>query len=129
MEINRSPRIFHVFEENATALRDTPFGRVGSMYGDGSIEAVWVKKQNEQIDPDWFSQDTVDLIVVMKGELKVEYADKALQDAILEPGDMLVLPPKTPCRAFHWPRDDGKETIFIAVYPKAIGKTVLPTRF
>lgn len=35
-----------------------------------------------------------------------------------EPGDMLILPAQTACRAYRWPREAEQATIFLAIYPQ-----------
>jgi hypothetical protein len=103
---------------DAVQIKQTPFGAVGTLFSGASIEAVWVSKHQEAIDPDWFSQPTVDLILVVQGQLHVEFADPATPSVTLQPGDMLILPPQTACRAYRWPRDAAEPTIFLAVYPR-----------
>jgi quercetin dioxygenase-like cupin family protein len=76
-----------------------------------------VKKQGEEIDPDWFSQPMVDLILVVQGKLKMEFERSDLPPCVLEPGDMIVLPPNTRCRCYSWPRESESATVFLAVYP------------
>jgi hypothetical protein len=111
------PRICHILNKDALEVRDTPFGSVGKIFSGEGIEAVWVRKQNEDIDPDWFSQPTVDLILVVQGKLRVEFENPDLSPCVLEPGDLLVLPANTRCRAYRWPRDAREATVFVAVYP------------
>jgi hypothetical protein len=67
---------------------------VGTLFRGEGIEAVWVRKQGEEIDPGWFSQPTTDLLVVMHGQLRVEFEDDAKAPLIMQPGALLVLPPK-----------------------------------
>jgi hypothetical protein len=110
-------RVFDILAQDALATRATPFGTVGTLYSDGQIEAVWVSKQAEAIDRGWFSQDTVDLIVVLHGHLRVEFADPEHETRTLGPGSALVLPPATKCRAYRWPRTADGATVFLAVYP------------
>jgi hypothetical protein len=43
---------------------------------------------NETIDPGWFSQSTVDHILVVEGKLKVEFERHDQLPAVLEPGDL-----------------------------------------
>lgn len=81
------------------------------------LELVWVRKEAEEVDADWFSQDAVDLLVVLQGGLRCEFEDEAFSTRDLTPGDVLVLPAKTRCRAYRWPRNQAEPTIFIAVYP------------
>ncbi len=111
------PRIFHILREDALEIHHSPFGSVGRIFSGEGVEAVWVKKQSEEIDPDWFSQPTVDLILVAKGKLRMEFERSDLSPCVLEPGDLLVLPPDTRCRAYRWPRDAKEATMFLAVYP------------
>ncbi len=111
------PRIFHILQEDALEIHHSPFGSVGKIFSGEGVEAVWVKKQSEEIDPDWFSQSMVDLILVVRGKLKMEFERSDLFPCVLEPGDLLVLPPDTRCRAYRWPRDVEEATVFLAVYP------------
>jgi quercetin dioxygenase-like cupin family protein len=110
-------RIFHIPSGDALETRDTPYGSVGELFSGDGIEMVWVCKQNEEIDPDWFSQPTVDLILVVKGQLRFEFEDDKEADRTLKPGDLLVLPANTRCRAYHWPRESDEAAIFLACYP------------
>jgi quercetin dioxygenase-like cupin family protein len=111
-------RTFNLLEAEALEISETPFGRVGRLHSGEGIEAVWVSKQDEAVDPDWFSQPMVDLIVVLQGQLKVEFEAMEEPDRALDPGDLLVLPADTRCRAYRWPRDQEGATVFLAVYPK-----------
>ena len=69
------------------------------------------------IDAEWFSQPTVDLLIVPQGQLRVEFEQTHQASVVLGPGELLVLPPHTRCRAYRWPRDRQEATIFLAVYP------------
>ena len=111
------PRIFHIPREDALEIHHSPLGSVGKIFSGEGVEAVWVKKQNEEIDPDWFSQPMVDLLLVVQGKLGVEFERSDLSPCVLETGDLLVLPPDTRCRAYRWPRDAEEATIFLALYP------------
>jgi quercetin dioxygenase-like cupin family protein len=114
---DEKPRIFHILQKDALEIHDTPFGSVGKIFSGEGIEAVWVRKQNEGIDPDWFSQPMADLILVVQGKLKVEFDVPDLSPCVLAPGDFLILPAETRCRAYRWPRDAEEATVFITVYP------------
>ena len=114
---NDKPQLFHILREDALETRHSTFGTVGKVFRGDGVEAVWVKKQNEEIDPAWFSQPMVDLMLVVSGKLKIEFERSDLSPSVLEPGDLLVLPPDTRCRAYHWPRDIEEPTTFFAVYP------------
>ena len=111
------PRIFHILAGDALEVADTPTGSVGRVFSGEGVEAVWVSKQDEAIDPDWFSQSTVDLIVVLQGQLRVEFEAGGYPPRVLDLGDLLVLPANTRCRAYRWPRDRVAATVFLAVYP------------
>ncbi len=116
--IKNGPTTFHIPAGEAVEVTHSPYGSVGRLFTGEGLEAVWVKKEAEEIDPSWFSQAMVDLILVVQGKLKVEYERSDLPDFVLEAGDLLILPPHTRCRAFRWPRDAKEGTVFVAVYPK-----------
>ena len=81
------------------------------------MEVVWVSKQGEEIDPDWFVSAQHDVLVVIQGRLKVEFESAAHNDLVLEVGDALVLPPACRCRAYRWPRESQEAAVFLAAYP------------
>jgi quercetin dioxygenase-like cupin family protein len=98
-------------------IKDSSFSSVGKIFRGEGVKAVRVRKEREPIDPDWFSQLMVDLILLVQGKLKVEFEQTNLESCLLEAGDLIVLPPNTRCRAHHWPREDEQATVFLAVYP------------
>jgi hypothetical protein len=114
------PRVFDLLRGDATETTSSPFGAVGLVHSGEGIEVVWVSKQAEQLDPDWFSTETVDLLVVVQGLLRVEFDDTRFPELTLEPGQLLVLPGRTPCRAYRWPREAGEATVFLAAYPRPV---------
>ncbi|HET7089860.1 MAG TPA: hypothetical protein VFL17_14580 [Anaerolineae bacterium] len=114
---HRDPQVFRILCGDAVETRHTPYGSVGTVFSGEGIEAVWVSKQDEAIEPGWFSQSTVDLILVVQGQLHVEFERPDLAPRVLEPGNLLVLPANTRCRAYRWPRDRKEATVFLAVYP------------
>jgi len=111
------PRVFNVLTGEATEIRTTPFGSVGTVFSGRRLELVWVSKHAEQIDDSWFRMREVDLIMVVQGRLKVEFADPRHPERVLHPGEVLVLPAEARCRAYRWPRDAQQPTIFVAAYP------------
>jgi len=111
------PQVFHVLKGEALEVKQSAYGSVGELFSGDGIEAVWVKKQAEEIDPGWFSQSMVDLIIVMQGKLRFEFEREDIPALELEAGDMLVLPANTHCRAYRWPRDAETAAVFVAVYP------------
>jgi hypothetical protein len=113
--------VVDVLAGEAPATRETPFGRVGTIYSGEGIELAWISKSQEPIDPGWFETDTVDLLLVVQGFLRVEFAEEGREDLTLRPGQLLVLPANTRCRAYRWPRDAEEATIFVAAYPELRG--------
>ncbi len=111
------PQIFNLLNDDALDISHSRYGSVGRLFTGEGIEAVWVKKEGEEIDPGWFSQSTIDLILVVQGKLRVEFERDDLAPRVLEPGEMLVLPAKMRCRAYRWPREAREGTVFLAVYP------------
>lgn len=117
----QQPQVFHLLDGDAATVRRSPTGAVGTVFSGSGIEMAWVAKQGEAIDPDWFSQGTVDLLVILQGHLRVDFAQPGSDPLDLHPGDLLMLPPNTRCRAYRWPRDRQEATIFLAVYPAGSG--------
>jgi hypothetical protein len=116
--MNDRAQIFHPLQAEALEIRQTPYGSVGRLFSGEGIEAVCVSKEDEQVEPGWFSQKTVDLLVVIQGQLKVEFERADRADEMMGVGDVLVLPAGERCRAFRWPRDRKEASVFLAVYPK-----------
>lgn len=116
--MSETPQVLEVLRGEAGETRQTPFGLVGTVFSGEGIELVWVAKQSGQIDPDWFSSETVDLLLVVQGRLRVEFADERHDPRALGPSQLLVLPANTCCRAYRWPREAHEATIFVAAYPK-----------
>lgn len=112
------PRVFDLLRGDATETTSSPFGAVGLIHSGQGIEVVWVSKQAEQVDPDWFSTETVDLLIVIQGRLRVEFDDARFPDLTLGAGQLLVLPGRTRCRAYRWPREVAEATVFLAAYPR-----------
>jgi hypothetical protein len=117
-EFGRMISVFDVLRGEAPTIKETPFGRVGTLYSGEGLELAWISKSQEQIDPGWFEADTVDLLLVVQGLLRVEFEDDGRADLTLGPGNVLVLPARTRCRAYRWPRDAEEATVFVAAYPK-----------
>jgi hypothetical protein len=116
--MNQEPHVFNLLQEEALHTTESAYGSVGTVYSDDETEAVWVSKQDEAIEPGWFSQPMIDLLVVLQGQLYIEFEKQEMEARILRPGEMLVLPTETRCRAYRWPRDSAEATVFLAVYPR-----------
>ncbi len=117
MEPNHLPQVFDILSNAALEITHSPYGSVGKLFTGEGLEAVWVKKDAEEIDPGWFSQPMVDLILVAQGQLRVEFERSDLEPRLLKPGELLILPANTRCRAYRWPREAKQGTVFLAVYP------------
>ncbi len=103
----------------ASQVRSTPFGNVGTVFSGPALEMVRVSKLAEPIDESWFSSPEPDLILVVQGQLKFEFESPGPPDRVLSVGDLLVLPAGARCRAYRWPRDAPEPAVFVAAYPAA----------
>lgn len=112
-----APQVFQILQDEALEITHSAYGSVGRIFTGEGLEAVWVKKEAEEIDPGWFIQPVVDLILVVRGKLRVEYERPDMSPNVLSPGEMLVMPQNTRCRAYRWPREAKEGTVFLAVYP------------
>jgi len=112
-----APQVFNVLRGEASLVRSTPFGDVGTVFSGQGIELVWVSKLGERVDEDWFSSEEIDLILVVQGQLKFEFESPSQPDRVLSVGDVLVLPAGARCRAYRWPREAREATVFVAAYP------------
>jgi uncharacterized protein YjlB len=110
-------QVYNVLRGEAARVTTSPFGEVGTVFSGSGIELVWVSKQGETVDQDWFRSDDVDLILVVQGQLKVEFESPGQHDLVLGAGDVLVLRAGERCRAYRWPRDARAATVFVAAYP------------
>jgi uncharacterized protein YjlB len=111
------PQVFNVLRGEASQVRSTPFGDVGTVFSGRGLEMVWVSKLAEPVDEDWFFSAEVDLILVVQGQLKFEFEAPGQPGRVLGVGDVLVLPAGVRCRAYRWPRDASEATVFVAAYP------------
>jgi hypothetical protein len=110
------PLIFATTHGEAHDVRASAYGSEGTLLKSDEIEVVWIRKEGEEIEPGWFEQETTDVIVVVEGGLRVEFEAASAEDRVLGVGDVLILPPRTRCRAFRWPRTQASPTTFVAVY-------------
>jgi quercetin dioxygenase-like cupin family protein len=116
MKEQQEPQVFRLLHGEALSIQHSPTGTVGKVFQGEGLDVVWVAKKQEAIDTAWFSQSTTDLLIILQGQLRVEFEQARQKALVLEPGEMLVLPPHTRCRAYRWPRDRQEATIFLAVY-------------
>jgi hypothetical protein len=116
-----TPQLLRVLHGEGLGVRTTPYGSVGTILDSGNTEVVWVCKDDEDIDPDWFCQDDTDVLCVVQGQLRVEFARGPDPAVTVGPGEVLVLPPRTACRAYRWPRDCEQATVFLAITARRAG--------
>jgi hypothetical protein len=114
-------QVFNILRGEASHVRSTPFGDVGTVFSGRCMEVVWVSKQGEPVDDSWFRMKAVDLIMVLQGQLKFEFESPDHDDRVLGAGELLVLPAEARCRAYRWPRDASQAAIFVAAYPTLDG--------
>ncbi len=112
-----APQVFNILRGEASQVWSTPFGDVGTVFSGPGLEMVWVSKLAEPIDESWFSAVGVDLILVVQGQLKFEFASAGQPDRVLGVGEVLVLPAGVRCRAYRWPRESAEAAVFVAAYP------------
>lgn len=121
--MNLRPDVFNVLRGEALEVVPSSYGSVGKLYAGEGTEVVWVSKLDDEVDPGWFVQSRVDVILVVQGELRFEFERDDLPDRVLGVGDCLILPPETRCRAYRWPLDRREASVFVAFSPApAAGK-------
>lgn len=116
-DVTTEPAFFNVLDGEGRSVKSTPYGSVGTLVAERGVEVVWVNKDDEEIDPGWFSQEQLDVLYVARGQLRVEFADERWPPRVLGVGDLLVLPAGAQCRAYRWPRDSREPAVFLAVSP------------
>ncbi len=126
MRSSPRPRTYRTLRHEGSVRHASATGEVGQLVRTAGFEVVWVYKRGEVIDPNWFSLPTVDVLAVVRGRLRVEFADQREPPRILGVGDVLVLPPRTRCRAYRWPRSARTATVFLAIYPIRRRRVTLP---
>ena len=95
-------------------VRQTPYGSVEDVHGGDDLEAWWILKDGEEIEPSPAVMDRDDLLYVAEGALCLELEGR--EPRVLEAGDVLVIPAGTRFRGYRWPRD-GSACRFLAVAP------------
>ena len=96
----------------AVEQRETPFGAVGVVHDGPDLQAWWIWKDDEPVDPEWSTMENDDLLYVVEGGLRLELEGERPRD--LGPGDCFVIPGGRRFRGYRWPRD-GAPCLFLAV--------------
>lgn len=107
-------RPLSVLRHEARETRETPFGSVGVLYASEDLEAWWIWKDEEDVDPAWKVNTRDDFLFVVWGTLKLELRD--FEDVVLGAGESFVIPASAAFRGYRWPRE-GEPCLFVAVSP------------
>jgi mannose-6-phosphate isomerase-like protein (cupin superfamily) len=103
-----------VIARQALSRTDSPFGSVGLVHAGTDLEAWWIWKDREEIEPSLSVMDREDLLYIVQGSLRLELEGR--DPIVLRAGDVFVIPAGTPFRGCRWPRN-GEPCQFIAVAP------------
>ena len=105
---------FDVGARQALSQQETPYGVVGALHTGEDLEAWWIWKDREEVEPTLSVVDRDDLLYVIRGTLRLELEDR--EPVVLEAGAFYVIPAGTLFRGYRWPRD-GAPCLFLAVTP------------
>ena len=114
---------FSVDERKALEVVESPFGSVGILHLGSDLNAWWIFKDREEIDPEWTIFSREDFLLVVRGGLKLELRDGA--DVVLGAGDSFVIPAGSAFRGYRWPRDSSEPCLFVAVSASDVVTTKL----
>jgi mannose-6-phosphate isomerase-like protein (cupin superfamily) len=101
-----------VSAHEASERRETPYGDVGVVHDGADLQAWWIWKADDAIDPDWGALEREDLLYVIEGTLRLELEGDPPRD--LTAGECFVIPAGRRFRGYRWPRD-GEPCLFLAV--------------
>ena len=107
-------RSLDIIAREALSVENTPYGAVGTLHSGEDLQAWWVWKDEEEIEPTLSVLDRDDLLYVIRGSLRLELEGR--EPVILGAGEMTVIPAGTPFRGYRWPRA-GEPCQFLAVAP------------
>ena len=93
--------------------RKTLYGSVEDAHAGADLEAWWVLKEDEEIEPGPAVMDRDDLLYVAEGSLRLELEGR--EPFVLHAGELFVIPAGTPFRGCRWPRENGGRCRFLAV--------------
>lgn len=103
-----------VVARQALSREESPYGAVGVLHAGPDLEAWWIWKDKEDVEPTFSTMDHEDLLYVVRGSLRLEL--EGWQPAVLRAGELFVIPAGTPFRGYRWPRE-GEPCLFVAVAP------------
>ena len=113
--------LFDVRAGEAHDVSESPFGSVGVLHSGTDLKAWWIRKEREDVDPEWTVFDREDFLYVVLGTLRLELRDR--EPITLDAGDAFVIPAQTPFRGYRWPRESEDPCLFIAVSRADVGQT------
>lgn len=102
----------------ALKRRETLYSPVGVVHDGAALQAWWIWKDDESIDPEWNASEGDDLLYVIEGTLRLELDGEPPGD--LTRGECFIVP--AGCRRFRgyrWP-PDGAPCLFLAVTPTTL---------
>lgn len=91
----------------------TRYGSVENVHAGADLEAWWILKEDEAIEPGPAMMDRDDLIYVAEGSLRLELEGR--EPLVLRAGELFVIPAGTLFRGYRWPREGGERCRFLAV--------------
>jgi mannose-6-phosphate isomerase-like protein (cupin superfamily) len=103
-----------VIAQQALSREDSPFGAVGVVHAGSDLQAWWILKDDEEVEPSLSVMDREDLLYVVRGSLRLEL--EGHEPFVLSAGQVFVIQARTPFRGSRWPRD-GEPCQFLAVAP------------
>ena len=112
---------FDVRAGEAADVSESPFGSVGLLHRGTDLSAWWIRKDREEVDPEWTVFDREDFLYVVQGTLRLELRDR--EPMTLRAGDAFVIPAQLPFRGYRWPRESEEACLFIAVSSTGVGET------
>lgn len=103
-----------VVSRQALTTLESPFGVVGTIHSGRDLDAWWIWKDEDEVEPTRAVMDRDDLLYVICGTLRLEL--EGYDDQLLHAGELFVIPAGTAFRGYRWPRD-GEPCLFLAVAP------------
>jgi mannose-6-phosphate isomerase-like protein (cupin superfamily) len=105
--------VVDVAAREASSVEDSPFGSVGGVHAGPDLEAWWIWKDDEDVEPTLAVMDREDLLCVIEGSLRLELDGES---RVIRQGEVVVIPAGMPFRGYRWPRNGGP-CLFLAVAP------------
>ena len=114
--------IVGVSARQSLSTEESPYGAVGVVHAGTDLDAWWIWKDDEEVEPAYAVMDREDLLYVIRGSLRLELAGG--ETHVVGAGEAFVIPAGTPFRGRRWPRDGGP-CLFLAVAPAGAAFTRL----